>query len=940
MINPDNLLFAEQVYRAYREDPDSVDAEWREYFDTQKMSANGAAAYRSEPSFAPSSLFAGGNGHGGAVGGTAASGGVDIYKQEKVDQIIRAYRVRGHRIAKLDPLGRQSESFSELELGHYGLRESDLDLIFAARSVGYDQLSLREILELLRSTYCRAIGVQYMHIDDPEPKFWLQEKMEKTRNQRDMHRDSQIRILTKLTDAAIFEEFLAKKYVGAKRFGLEGGESLIPLLYLAIEQAGEHGVQDIVMGMAHRGRLNVMANVMGKSPALVFREFEDSDPQRSFGRGDVKYHLGLSSKWVTETQREIDLTLCFNPSHLEFVGPVVLGRVRSRQDRLTENFTRIMGIIIHGDAAFAGQGVVQEMLNMSEIPGFRTGGTLHIILNNQIGFTTGPGQSRSSHYATDVAKMLQIPIFHVNGEDPEAVAQAIWLAMEFRHQFNKDVVIDMYCFRKHGHNEGDDPTVTQPTMYREIRKKTPVREAYLQRLISYGEITEDEADKIALQRREHLEQELEKARDPKFDYQAHQEQELRRGLWSNFRGGPDANVPDVKTNIDEEKAKEYLRSISRTPEGFTCHPKTKRLVLKRRAEAAEEDKPMDWGTAENLAYASLLVEGHPIRLTGQDVARGTFSHRHAILYDHETSNPYIPLNFVAEDQARFQVWNSPLTETAMLGYEFGFCLDSPNSLVIWEAQFGDFANVGQVIFDQFISSSEDKWGKLNHLVMLLPHGFEGQGPEHSSARLERFLQVAAEDNICVVNLTTPAQLFHCLRRQIHRPIRKPLVVMSPKSLLRHSECVSTLRDISRGAFNRVIPDQMMGDPGKVKRILLCSGKVYYDLDEYRSETKRDDVAIVRIEQLYPFPGQEVKTALSPYARGTPVIWVQEEPENMGALNHMRLRFGESVYDRFPFLTISRPESSSPATGSSASHKIEQQGLIEQAFHRAVPGQQV
>lgn len=933
MINPDNLAFVEQVYDAYQRDPDSVGSAWRAYFDKEKM-ANGSA-YRSTPSFEPSSVFAASGGH---AAGRHGFPGVDIYKQEKVDQLIRAFRVRGHRIAKLDPLGVQVETFSELELGHYGLKESDLDLTFSASCIGRDHLKLREILDLLSSTYCRAIGVQYMHIDDPEPKFWLQEKMESTANQRDIPRETQLRILTRLTDAVIFEEFLAKKYVGAKRFGLEGAESLIPLLDLALEQAGEHGVSDIVLGMAHRGRLNVMANIMGKSPALVFREFEDRDPQRSFGRGDVKYHLGLSSKWNTESGKEMDLTLCFNPSHLEFVGPVVLGRVRSRQDRFTERFNRVMGVIIHGDAAFAGQGVVQEMLNMSEIPGFRTGGTLHIILNNQIGFTTGPGQARSSHYCTDVAKMLQIPIFHVNGEDPEAVAQATWLAMEFRHQFSKDVVIDMYCYRRHGHNEGDDPTVTQPQMYQKIRGMKSVRESYLQRVMSYGEITEQEAESIALQRRQSLESELEKARDPKFDYQAHQEQENRRGLWANYRGGKDANVPDVRTNIEEEKAKEFLQKLASVPEQFRCHPKTQKLVLGRRADAALGEQPLDWGTAENLAYASLLAEGTPIRLTGQDVGRGTFSHRHAILFDYEDGTPFIPLNHVADVQARFQVWNSPLTETAMLGYEFGFCLDSPDNLVLWEAQFGDFANVAQVIFDQFISSSEDKWGKLNHLVMLLPHGFEGQGPEHSSARLERFLQMAAEDNFCVVNLTTPAQLFHCLRRQIHRPIRKPMVVMSPKSLLRHPECVSSLNEITRGAFHRVIPDQYVPEPTQVKRILLCSGKVYYDLDAYRKETRREDVAIVRVEQLYPFPGDDLKTALSPYGRGTPAIWVQEEPENMGALNYMRLRFGDSVFDRFPFLTISRPESSSPATGSGASHKIEQRGLIEQAFYRAVPGQ--
>jgi 2-oxoglutarate dehydrogenase E1 component len=935
MINPDNLAFVEQVYQDYSRDPSSVDPAWRAYFDKQGMTGNGS---ETGPTFEPSSLFAGGAGRANGAGAENPYPGNDIYKQERVDQLIRAFRVRGHRIAKLDPLGRQCGSFSELELGHYGLSEADMDVTFAATCIGHDRLKLREILDILHSTYCRAIGVQYMHIDDPEPKFWLQEKMETTRNQRDLPREIQLRILTKLIDASIFEEFLAKKYVGAKRFGLEGGESLIPLLDLALEQAGQHGVSDIVMGMAHRGRLNVMANIMGKSPALVFREFEDRDPQRSFGRGDVKYHLGLSSAWTTETGHKIDLTLCFNPSHLEFVGPVVLGRVRSRQDRFSEKFNRVMGVVIHGDAAFAGQGVVQELLNMSEVPGFRTGGSLHIILNNQIGFTTGSVQARSSHYCTDVAKMLQIPIFHVNGEDPEAVAQATWLAMEFRHTFNKDVVIDMYCFRKHGHNEGDDPTVTNPAMYRAIRQKTSVRESYLKRLISYGEVTEKEAEAIAKQRRQSLELELEKARDPKFDYQAHQEQENRRGLWSNYRGGMDANVPDVKTTIDEKSAKEYLRRLSQVPDDFACHPKTQRLVLQRRADSADQDKPLDWGTAENLAYASLLAAGHGIRLTGQDVGRGTFSHRHAVLHDNNTAEPYIPLNSIADEQGRFQVWNSPLTETAVLGYEFGFCLDSPDNLVIWEAQFGDFANVAQVIFDQFISSSEDKWNKLNHLVMLLPHGFEGQGPEHSTARLERYLQMTAEDNICVVNLTTPAQLFHCLRRQLLRPIRKPMVVMSPKSLLRHPECVSSLREITRGAFYRCIPDQHIAEPAQVKRILLCTGKVYYDLDAYRKESNRDDVAIVRVEQLYPFPGEELKTALSPYGRGTPVIWVQEEPENMGAQNYMRLRFGESVYDRFPFLTISRPESSSPATGSSASHKIEQQGLIEQAFYRAVPGQ--
>jgi 2-oxoglutarate dehydrogenase E1 component len=931
VINPDNLHFVEEIYQQWNKDPGSVAPEWKEYFRAQDMASNGV--YQSTPSFRPASLF--------AAGQRRADGGgpeADIYKQERVDQLIRAYRVRGHRIARLDPLGQKTESFSELELSHYGLQESDRDLVFAASSLGCQKLTLREIENLLRTTYCCSIGVQYMHIDDPEPKFWLQEKMEKSRNQINLPRESQVRILTRLTDAEIFEEFLAKKFVGAKRFGLEGAESLIPLLDLAFEQAGSHGVNDIVMGMAHRGRLNVMANIMGKSPALVFREFDDKDPQRSFGRGDVKYHLGLVSRWKTQQGNEIDLTLCFNPSHLEFVGPVVLGRIRSRQDRLKGNFTRCMGVVLHGDAAFAGQGVVQEMLNMSEIPGFRTGGTLHIILNNQIGFTTGIGQARSSHYCTDVAKMLQIPIFHVNGEDPEAVAQATWLAMEFRQTFKKDVVIDMYCYRRRGHNEGDDPTVTQPKMYRQIEAKKTVRESYLENLIRLGGVTKEEAEAIAVERRDHLENELARARDPRFDYEAQREQVSGRGRWASYRGGKDSNVPDVTTAVSQEKLSEYLVALGSVPDTFKTHPKLKRLVLEKRQEAAKGETPLDWGTAENLAYATLLAEGSPIRLTGQDVGRGTFSHRHAVLHDYETDELHIPLNFITKDQARFQIWNSPLTETAMLGYEFGFSLDSPDSLVLWEAQFGDFFNVGQVIFDQFISTSEDKWDKLNHLVMLLPHGFEGQGPEHSSARLERFLQLAAEDNICVANLTTPAQLFHILRRQIVRPIRKPLVIMSPKSLLRHPECVSPLSEFHSGAFHRVLPDNVVANPAKVKRVLLCTGKIYFDLAHYRKERQRDDVAIVRVEQLYPFPEKSLRTALSQYGRGTPVIWVQEEPENMGAQSFVKLRFGESVYDRFPFLSISRPESASPATGSPASHRIEQDGIIEQAFNRAVPGQ--
>lgn len=920
MINADNLSFVEEVLAQYQADPESVDPTWRSYLEQ-----NG---HRKGPSFQACSIF---NPPSSKVG--------DAFKQERVDQLIRAYRVRGHRIARLDPLGTVPPPFPELQLSHYGLTEEDLPKRFWARSVNLDEpVPLSDILQILRNTYCRSLGVQYMHIDDPEPKFWLQDTMETTQNTRSLSHAEQIRILTKLTDAEIFEEFIHKKYVGAKRFGLEGAESLIPLLDLALEDAGEFGIEDIVMGMAHRGRLNVMANIMQKGPGLIFREFDDADPELHFGRGDVKYHLGHHTTWKTSTGKEIYLTLCFNPSHLEFVGAVVLGRVRARQERLGEGaHKRVMGLVIHGDAAFAGQGVVQEMLNMSEIPGYSVGGTIHIIVNNQIGFTTSPRQARSGPYPTDVAKMLQIPIIHVNGEEPEAVAQAIRLAMMYRKKFQKDVVIDMWCYRRHGHNEGDDPTYTQPLMYRQIAQRKSVREGYIDSLMSgsggHG-LTREEADEIATRRRETLEAELAKARQKDFDYRALTNQ----GVWSGFRGGLDKDTPEVSTSVDQARLASLLHKLGEVPDDFHPHPKLQRLLLDARKEMADGARPLDWGSAENLAYATLVTEGIPVRLSGQDVGRGTFSHRHAILHDYENGAQYIPLNHLKPgEQARFQAWDSPLTETAVVGFEYAVSLDRPESLTIWEAQFGDFANVAQVIIDQFIVSSEDKWQRLNSLVMLLPHGFEGQGPEHSSARLERFLGMAAEDNIQVVNLTTPAQLFHCLRRQVLRPLRKPLIVMSPKSLLRHPECVSPLSELAEGSFHRVLPDAYVTSSSKVKRVLICSGKMYYELDAYRKQHKRQDVAIVRIEQLYPFPDKELKAQLSVFPKSAPAIWVQEEPANMGALPFLLCRFrGELLYNRHPFLTISRPESASPATGSSGAHKIEQASLIEQAFKMAVP----
>jgi len=747
---------------------------------------------------------------------------------------------------------------------------------------------------------------------------------------RDLEREDQLRILTRLTDAEIFEQFLHRKFQGAKRFSLEGGESLLPLLDLAIEEAGRHGVEEIVIGMAHRGRLNVMANIMGKDASHIFREFADMDPERYEGRGDVKYHLGHSSDWVTSDGNMVHLTLCFNPSHLECVGPVVQGRVRAKQARLGDGErAKVMPLVIHGDSAIAGEGVNQEMFNMSQLTGYAVGGTVHVVLNNQIGFTTTPEQARSTQYCTDVAKMLQVPVFHVNGEHPEAVTRTIELAMQFREEFKRDVIIDMYCYRRHGHNEGDEPSFTQPLMYKKIRARKSVREAYVEDLLSLGEITEAEVTEIEHNERVRLEAELEKARSADFSYAP---ASTGAGLWTPYRGGLDTDTVDVTTGVPRELLVDLMGRLTTLPETFTPHRKIKRF-LTARAEMADGSRAVDWGGAEALALASLLSEGTHVRISGQDAGRGTFSHRHSVLHDSENGETYTPLAQVGD--GAFEVWDSPLTETAVLGFDYGYSLDYPDALVVWEAQFGDFANVAQVIVDQFISSAEDKWERLSGLVMLLPHGFEGQGPEHSSARLERYLTLAAEDNMQICNLTTPAQLFHCLRRQVVRPLRKPLVIMSPKSLLRHPAAVSTLDELASGSFRRVIADVEPLPPTRVKRIVLVSGKLYYELAARRGEDERDDVALVRLEQYYPLDMGELGAALDRYPADVPVLWAQEEPVNMGAWPFLKLRLGAEVCGR-PLSHVARTESASPATGSAASHRREQAALIDRVFDLGVP----
>lgn len=854
-------------------------------------------------------------------------------RQERVTQLVHAFREKGHALAQLDPLGDDAEAQShpELTMSHYGLTDLDLDTRFTLH-LGRANLfaPLRQIVDQLRQIYCGSIGIQYMHIDDLYVQEWLRERMEDPIYHQKLQRDKQLRILETLTDAELFETFLHRKFLGAKRFSLEGAESLIPLMAEAIEKAGEYGVQEVIIGMAHRGRLNVLANILRKPTSQIFREFEDADPELHEGGGDVKYHLGYSKDVVTSSGREVHLSLCFNPSHLEAVGPVVLGRARAKQQRVGDKERKqVLPIVMHGDAAFIGQGVVQEIFNLSELPGYTVGGCVHIIVNNQIGFTTAPDDSRSSDYATDIARMLQIPILHVNGEDPEAVDRVIQIAMEFRHTFQKDIVIDMYCYRRHGHNEGDEPAYTQPLLYKNISKHQSVRAAYVENLLKLGEITAQEAEEIAERSRKRLEEELERARSEDYEYKP---VESGKGVWSPYRGGRDHLVPDVDTGVDKATLSHVLHAQTELPESFTPHRKIKKhfQVIKAMADGHQ---PLNWGAGELLAFGTLLLEGNGVRITGQDSQRGTFSHRHAALHDIVTGGEHIPLQHLSQEQGAFEIFNSPLSETGVLGYEFGYSLDQPEGLVVWEAQFGDFCNMAQVIFDQFISSSEAKWNRLSGLCVLLPHGFEGQGPEHSSARLERFLELAAQDNMQIVNITTPAQFFHCIRRQIRRPLRKPLIVMAPKSLLRHRRAVSQLEEFTHGHFQRLIPDL---DPAihtdKVERVLMCSGKIYYELLQTREAEKIENLPIIRLEQYFPFPMDKLKQTLSHYKKGTKLIWVQEEPENMGAWPFLcRTVLPHFAGSDYPMEFISRPEASSPATGSKAWHDLEQKQIIDQAM---------
>lgn len=963
-MNSYSLDYIDDLYVQYVRDPESVSDTWREYFEQFVIGSAALAEREKERRAAKSDNVAkapvkngasgsppkvGDNGRDGNTGparsssstagqknGSPATSDRDVGRdqalwmsrmQHRVNQLVREYRVRGHLVAQLDPLGLVHGDSPELNPTVYGVSDDDLRRPLDPSTVEHvSGGTLDVILEKLQNTYCRSIGAQFMHIDNGGIRDWLQQRMESTQNRLDLPHEVQRRIYTRLADASIFEEFVRRKFVGAKTFSLEGAESLIPMLDLALEKAGEHGVKEVVLGMAHRGRLNVMANILKKRAMNIFWSFDDPNPELSRGGGDVRYHLGYSSDWRTAAGKKIHISLCFNPSHLEFVNVVALGRTRCKQDRRgDQDRSQVMTFLIHGDAAFAGEGVVQETLNLSQLEGYKTGGTLHIIINNQVGFTTEPSQGRSTTYATDIAKMLQIPIFHVNGEDPEAVAQVVELAMDFRKTFQRDVVIDLYAYRRWGHNEGDEPRFTQPRMYSVIDRRDSVRDQYQRRLEGLGKISASEAEEIQKSRTEKLESEFEASKNEKFV----PDTQTLAANWSEYFGGAEPTEP-TETTFDRERLSQLVESLTRTPESFSPHKKLKRLMINRRKMASGKS-PFDWPMAELAAFGTLLAEGYSIRFTGQDCERGTFSQRHAVLHDTKTGEHYTPLEHLSDEQAVLELYNSPLSEAGVLGFEYGYSLDAPDGLVIWEAQFGDFWNCAQVIVDQFIASAEDKWNRLSGLVMMLPHGFEGQGPEHCSARFERFLAMTAEHNIQVCQPTTPAQHYHMLRRQVIRKWKKPLVVLTPKSLLRHPEVVSDLDELASGSFQKILPDPDV-PLQSCRRLMLCTGKVYYELLKERRERELDDVALVRLEQLYPLSIGEVISALEGLRPGSEIHWVQEEPLNMGAWPYIKLNYGDEVAAAGYKLTpITRAESASPSTGSMAAHLMEQKELIEEAF---------
>jgi 2-oxoglutarate dehydrogenase E1 component len=850
----------------------------------------------------------------------------EIEKQGRVLQLINYYRVRGHLVADLDPLGSKVPYHAELDPATFNLTIWDFDRNFITGGFGGTPTStLREILDTLQKTYCEKIGVEYMHIQNPAEKIWLQNMMEPVKNVPNFDIDLKKIILQKLIMAETFEHFIHNRFIGHKRFSIEGSETLIPVLDILLNNASEQDVVEVVLGMAHRGRLNVLANIIGKSYDSIFTEFEDiRDPNSIQGSGDVKYHLGATGKYKTWDEKVITVSVASNPSHLEWVNPVVEGIVRAKQARFGDREHRkFMPVLIHGDAAFAGQGVVAETLNLSQLKGYRTGGTIHIIINNQIGFTTTPEDARSSVYATDVAKMIQAPIFHVNGDDPEAALWVTKLAFEYRQIFKKDVVIDLFGYRRHGHNEGDEPGFTQPLLYEKIKKQTSVRNIYSDFLIKNKILTKEEVDGMNKEIEEKLSESFDKIKKKSSTFKS----DLPLAV---SKEKIDSVKPVKDTSISEEMLKQIVDGTTRFPEGFEVHPKLKKFLDKRRDLMNGLDE-VDWAFAETLAFGSLLLENTPVRLSGQDSVRGTFSQRHLALTDINSGEEYIPLNYMKKDQAYIEALDSLLSEAAVLGFEYGYSTADPLALVIWEAQFGDFSNGAQIIIDNFIVASDEKWNLPNSIVMFLPHGYEGQGPEHSSARLERFLTLCAQGNIQVCNVSTPAQYFHLLRRQIKHTIHKPLILMTPKSLLRHPEAKSSKEEFLSGSFKEIIDDDSISDKGKINKIIFTSGKVYYELNKYRRDNKIDDTVIVRIEQFYPYKEDKVKEIIHSYSNAKKVVWVQEEPKNMGAWNFLWHRLQENSLPDQKVYYAGRPESASPAVGSAKISIQQQEELIKEAF---------
>ncbi len=930
-----NAPFVEELYENYLANPQSVPDQWRDYFDRLQVLPG---AQDRDVAHAPVVEAFAQRARQGTLGasGPAPSAASVNRKQVYVQVLIGAYRMMGGRWADLDPLKRMPRpAIPELEPAFYDLTEADMETVFDTGTlVGPERARLRDIVQILRETYCGTIAAEYMYVSDPAQKRWIQQRLESVRGQPKFSPEVRRRVLERLTAAETLERYLHTRYVGQKRFSLEGGETLISIMDEVVQRAGAHGVEELVIGMAHRGRLNVLVNTLGKSPKELFSEFEGKHAD-DLSSGDVKYHNGFSSD-VSTPSGPIHLTLAFNPSHLEIVNPVVEGSVRARQHRRHDDAgDKVVSLLIHGDAAFAGQGVIMETLNLAQTRGYGTGGTVHVVVNNQIGFTTSdPRDARSTVYCTDVAKMIEAPIFHVNGDDPEAALFLTQLAMDFRKEFKKDVVIDLVCFRRLGHNEQDEPFVTQPLMYKKITQHPGTRKLYADKLVAQGVVSADTPDRLIKDYRQALDEGRHTSSPVLSNFQRQYAID-----WSAYNAAKWTDHAD--TAVAQTDLQRLGEQLTTPPAGFKLHPTVERVVQGRR-DMMQGKRMLDWGMAETLSYASLLVNGYGVRLSGQDSGRGTFAHRHAVWHDQNRerwdAGSFVPLQHLADKQAEFQVIDSVLSEEAVLGFEYGYACAEPSELVIWEAQFGDFANGAQVVIDQFIASGEAKWGRLCGLVMLLPHGFEGQGPEHSSARLERYLQLTAEHNIQVCVPSTPAQIFHLLRRQMLRNFRKPLIVMTPKSLLRKPEAVSSLKELSKGGFQTVIGEVDALETDAVTRIVACSGKVYYDLLAARRERRIDTTAIIRVEQLYPFPHKQFATEMKRYPNAKEVVWCQEEPQNQGAWYQSQHYFAENMRADQHLLYAGRASASAPAVGYAAKHNEQQKKLVEQAFGKfKLPG---